>query len=46
LVPSFGTELAKIATALSGFYRAPGERIFSEICLVYPATASGASGDR
>ncbi len=46
LVPSFGTELVKIATALSGFYRAPGERIFSEICLVYPATASGASGDR
>ncbi len=46
LVPSFGTELAKIATALSGFYRAPGERIFSEICLVYPATPSAVSGDR
>jgi hypothetical protein len=46
LVPSFGTEIAKIATALSGFYRAPGERIFSEICLVYPASPSAASGDR
>jgi hypothetical protein len=46
LVPSFGTELAKVATALSGFYRAPGDRIFSEICLVYPATPSVASGDR
>lgn len=46
LVPSFGTELAKIASALSGFYRAPADRIFSEICLVYPPSPSVASGDR
>jgi len=46
LVPSFGTELAKVGAALSGFYFAPGNRIFSEICLVYPTTPSDASGDR
>jgi hypothetical protein len=36
LLPSYGTELAAIARALSGYYRAPGEPIFSRVCLVYP----------
>jgi hypothetical protein len=36
LVPSFGVELSRIATVLSGYYRGPGEPMFSELCLVYP----------
>ena len=36
LVPSYGTELASIARALSGYYRGEGKRIFDELCLVYP----------
>jgi len=38
LVPSYGTELASIARALSGYYRGEGKRIFDELCLVYPKT--------
>jgi hypothetical protein len=37
LVPSYGTELRSIARALSGYYRGQGERIFDELCLVYPS---------
>jgi hypothetical protein len=36
LLPSFGTELQSIARALTGFWSAPGEPIFSQVCLVYP----------
>lgn len=36
VMPSYGTELAKVATVLSGTFRAQGEGIFSERCLVYP----------
>ncbi|HME90229.1 MAG TPA: hypothetical protein VKE49_02315 [Myxococcaceae bacterium] len=36
LVPSFGTELAQIGQALSGFYSGPGKPIFDRLCLVYP----------
>jgi hypothetical protein len=36
LVPSFGTELAQAARALSGIYTAPGEPLFGTLCLVYP----------
>jgi len=38
LVPSYGTELASIARALSGYYRGEGKRIFDQLCLVYPKT--------
>ena len=37
LVPSFGTELTRVADALSGFYEAPRKRLFDDLCLVYPA---------
>jgi hypothetical protein len=37
IAPSFGMELKKTAEALIGNYRAPGEPIFEEICLVYPS---------
>ena len=37
LVPSFGTELTKVASAASGFYEAPRKRLFENLCLVYPA---------
>ncbi len=36
LVPSFGTELAQAARALSGVYTEPGEPLFDTLCLVYP----------
>ncbi|WP_224245311.1 hypothetical protein [Hyalangium gracile] len=36
LVPSFGTEVAQAARALSGVYTAPGEPLFDTLCLVYP----------
>jgi hypothetical protein len=39
LVPSFGTELTRSAAALSGDYSAPAERIFGELCFVYPRPA-------
>lgn len=36
LVPSFGTEVAQAARALSGVYTAPGEPLFETLCLIYP----------
>lgn len=36
LVPSFGTELQAVARALSGFWSAARDPIFSQVCLVYP----------
>jgi hypothetical protein len=36
LVPSFGTELAQIGQALSGFYSGTAKPIFDQLCLVYP----------
>ncbi|WP_224365232.1 hypothetical protein [Hyalangium versicolor] len=36
LVPSFGTEVAQAARALSGIYTAPGEPLFDALCLIYP----------
>ncbi|HEX4621090.1 MAG TPA: hypothetical protein VH208_05915 [Myxococcaceae bacterium] len=39
LVPSFGTELSRSAAALSGDYSGAGERIFGELCWVYPRPA-------
>jgi hypothetical protein len=48
LVPSYGIELASIAQALSGYYRAEGKRIFNGLCLVYPQVSRLPSdgGDR
>ncbi len=40
LVPSYGTELPSIARALSGYYRAQHQRIFDELCLVYPSASA------
>ena len=39
LVPSFGTEVAQAARALSGAYTAPGESFFETLCFVYPTPA-------
>ncbi len=36
LVPSFGTEVAQAARALSAIYTAPGEPLFDTLCLIYP----------
>jgi hypothetical protein len=36
LVPSFGTEVAQAARALSGVYVAPGEALFETLCFIYP----------
>ncbi|HZN95074.1 MAG TPA: hypothetical protein VFB81_20310, partial [Myxococcales bacterium] len=36
LVPSFGTEVQAIARALTGFWSASGEPVYSQVCLVYP----------
>ena len=36
LVPSFGTELRAVATALTAFWIGPQEPLFGELCLVYP----------
>jgi hypothetical protein len=36
LVPSFGTEVAQAARALSGIYTALGEPLFDTLCLIYP----------
>ena len=35
VLPSFGTELNKVATVMSGTYRAAGEPFFDKLCLVY-----------
>lgn len=35
-VPSFGTELVKIAAAMSADYAGEGKPVFDELCLVYP----------
>ena len=35
-LPSFGTELSQVAQVLSGTFRAQGEGIFPERCLIYP----------
>jgi hypothetical protein len=42
LVPSFGTEVAQAARALSGVYTGPGESFFQTLCLVYPTPAGAA----
>lgn len=39
LVPSFGTELDRVAEVMSGAYRGPGDAIL-ELCLVYPRRAA------
>lgn len=44
IVPSFGTELSKVGASLSGFYRAQGEPIFPETCLVYPRPSTRIDG--
>lgn len=44
LLPSFGTEVQAIARALSGFWSAAGEPIFSKVCLVYPRPAARHAG--
>lgn len=36
LVPSFGTELAAVSTALTAFYAGADEPLFERTCLVYP----------
>lgn len=36
IVPSYGTELQKVASSLSGFFEGPDRPIFDEQCLVYP----------
>lgn len=47
LVPSFGTDVQAVARALSGFWAAAGEPIFSQVCLVYPRPAArGGDGGR
>jgi hypothetical protein len=38
-LPSFGTEISKVSAAMSSNYRAAGEPIFEETCLVYPRPA-------
>jgi hypothetical protein len=44
LVPSFGTEVAQAARALSGAYSAPGEPWFEELCLVFPTPRGARDG--
>jgi hypothetical protein len=44
LVPSFGTEVAQAARALSALYTAPGEPLFETLCLIYPTPARRADG--
>ena len=36
LVPSYGMEWRSIAAALNGFYAAPKQRFFGQLCLVFP----------
>jgi hypothetical protein len=44
LVPSFGTEVAQAARALSGVYTAPGEPLFETLCLIYPTPPRRSDG--
>ncbi|WP_236069228.1 hypothetical protein [Citreicoccus inhibens] len=44
LVPSFGTEVAQAARALSADYVARGEPTFESLCLVYPTPPRRADG--
>lgn len=44
LVPSFGTEVAQAARALSGAYSAPGEPWFDELCFVFPTPRGARDG--
>ena len=44
LVPSFGTEVAQAARALSGVYSAPGEPWFDELCFVFPTPRGARDG--
>ncbi|WP_343073329.1 hypothetical protein [Pyxidicoccus fallax] len=44
LVPSFGTEVAQAARALSGTYSAPGEPWFDELCFVFPTPRGARDG--
>ncbi|QRN99879.1 hypothetical protein JRI60_13030 [Archangium violaceum] len=44
LVPSFGTEVAQAARALSGVYAAPGEPFFETLCFVYPTPRAPVAG--
>jgi hypothetical protein len=44
LVPSFGTELAQAARALSGVYVAPGEPLFETLCFIYPTPKAPGEG--
>jgi len=44
LVPSFGTELAQAARALSGVYVAPGEPLFETLCFIYPTPKAPVAG--
>jgi hypothetical protein len=44
LVPSFGTEVAQAARALSGVYVAPGEPLFETLCFVYPTPRAPVAG--
>lgn len=41
LVPSFGTEVAQAARALSAVFSAPGEPVFETLCLVFPTPRRG-----
>ena len=38
-VPSFGTELVKVAAAMSADYAEAGKPVFEQLCLVYPRPA-------
>ena len=44
LVPSFGTEVAQAARALSGVYTALGEPLFETLCLIYPTPPRRSDG--
>jgi hypothetical protein len=44
LVPSFGTELAQAARALSAVYTAPGQPLFDTLCLIYPTPPRHSDG--
>lgn len=44
LVPSFGTEVAQAARALSAVYTAPGEPLYETLCLIYPTPHRGKDG--
>jgi hypothetical protein len=44
VVPSFGTELGRVADVLTADYAGPRERSFDELCLVYPRPAARDGG--